>query len=283
MRPSIGPDPRMAGEPRRSFLFALGAWGIDMVQGLGALGRTLWTAVASLRAPGKAAHAVVARVVMSQILFTGFQAIAVVSAVALFLGATIIVQIQLLAPAIGGELLGQILVTVVLREVAPLGTAFLVAGRSGTAIATELGGMKVGQEVLALASLGIDPPRYLVWPRIAGVMVSVLALMAYFIVVGIAGGYMVGWLIAAPSFDALRAGVRALVWPDVPLYLVKGVGLGLLIGWFCCHWGLSVQASPTEVPQKASRAVMLTLLFCVIYNTIVTLSFYAIVGSPVPV
>lgn len=254
------------------------------MHGIGALGRTLGTAVAAARTPGGAAQAVVGRVLLSQILFTGFQALGVVSAVALFLGATIIVQIQLLAPAIGGELLGQILVTVVLREVAPLGTAFLVAGRSGTAIATELGGMKVGQEVLALASLGIDPPRYLVLPRVAGVVVSVLCLMAYFIVVGIAGGYLVGLLIAAPSFDALRAGVeRALGWPDVPLYLAKGVGLGLLIGWFCCHWGLAVQTSPTEVPQKASRAVMLTLLFCVIYNTAVTSVFYAIVGSPVPV
>lgn len=265
-------------------MFALGAWAIDLVRSWGALGHTLGDALAAARAPGVAARGVVTRVILLQILFTGFQAVGVVSAVALFLGATIIVQIQLLAPGVGGEILGQILVTVVLREVAPLGTAFLVAGRSGTAIATELGGMKVGQEVLALASLGIDPPRYLVLPRLVGVLVSVLALMAYFIVVGIAGGYLVGWLIAAPSFDALRIGVaRALVPADALLYLVKGVGLGAIIGWLCCHYGLSVQVSPTEVPQKASRAVMLTLLFCVVYDTFATIVFYAIVGSPVPV
>lgn len=129
---------------------------------MGALAHTLGDALAATRAPGAAARGVVTRVILPQILFTGFQAVGVVSAVALFLGATIIVQIQLLAPGLGGELLGQILVTVVLREVAPLGTAFIVAGRSGTAISTELGGMKVGQEGLALASLGIDPPRYLV-------------------------------------------------------------------------------------------------------------------------
>ncbi len=200
----------------------------------------------------------VVRVVLSQILFTGYQSVAVVSAVALFIGATIILQIQLLAPAVGGELLGQVMVAAVLRELAPLGTAFLVAGRSGTAIATELGGMKVGQEVLALASLGIDPPRYLVLPRLLGVMVSVLALMAYFIVVAIAGGYLVAWLITAPSFDAMRAGVALALMPaDAVLYVAKGLGLGVLIGWLCCHYGLSVQISPTEVPQQASRAVML--------------------------
>ena len=97
-------------------------------------------------------------------------------------------------------------------------------------------------------------------------------------------GYLVSWLITAPSFDTLRGGVaRALLPADAILYVVKGLGLGVLIGWFCCHHGLSVQGSPTEVPQKSSRAVMLTLLFCVIFNTLATLLYYAIVGSPVPV
>ena len=284
VRPSTGIDPRTAAPERKTWLFALGAWGIEVVRSLGALGHTLWDALWSWRTPGAAAHAVVVRVVLSQILFTGYQSVGVVSAVALFIGATIILQIQLLAPAVGGELLGQVMVAAVLRELAPLGTAFLVAGRSGTAIATELGGMKVGQEVLALASLGIDPPRYLVLPRLLGVMVSVFALMAYFIVVAIAGGYLVAWLITAPSFDALRAGVAIALMPaDAILYVAKVLGLGVLIGWLCCHHGLSVQISPTEVPQKASRAVMLTLLFCVIYNTLATVVFYAIVGSPVPV
>ena len=282
MRASIGIDPRTPQE--KGWLFRLGAWGIDGVRSLGAVGRTLGTALAAWWAPGRAAHGVVKRVLLAQILYTGFQSVGLVSAVALFLGATIILQIQLLAPGIGGDLLGQILVAAVLRELAPLATSFLVAGRSGTAIATELGGMRVGQEVLALASMGIDPARYIVLPRIVASVVSVLALMAYFIVVAIAGGYLVAWLITAPNFDALRAGVeRALMPADALLYLAKGLGLGLLIGWLCCHFGLSVRVSPTEVPQRASRGVMLTLLFCVIYNTVATIVFYAIVGSPVPV
>jgi phospholipid/cholesterol/gamma-HCH transport system permease protein len=285
VRPSLGHDPRTAAKKEEpSWLFGLGAWGIGRVHALGAIVRTLATALASWWTPGSAARAVIVRVMLAQVMFTGFQAISVISVVALSIGATIIIQIHLLAPAMGGELLGQILVTVVLREMAPLGTAFLVAGRSGTAIATELGRMKVGQEVLALASLGIDPPRYIVLPRVVGVVVSVFALMAYFIVVGIAGGYLVGWLITEPSFDAVRMGVaRALVIHDIPFYLVKGLGLGVLVGWLCCHYGLSVQVSPTEVPQKAGRAVMLTLLCCVIFNTLVTIGFYALVGPPVSV
>jgi len=70
-----------------------------------------------------------------------------------------------------------------MRELAPLLTAIVVAGRSGTAMATELGNMKVNSEVLALSSLGIDPPRYIVLPRLVASIVSVLVLMIYFSVV----------------------------------------------------------------------------------------------------
>jgi phospholipid/cholesterol/gamma-HCH transport system permease protein len=206
-----------------------------------------------------------------------------VSVIALFIGATIIIQTGIMAPATTGEMLGKILVAVVVRELAPLATAIVVAGRSGTAIATELGNMKVNSEVLALASLGVDPMRYVVLPRLIGTVVSVLALMVYFSVVAIAGGYWVSLLLISPSFDALRAGfAEALLPADLALYLIKGVGLGTLVGWVCCHYGLQVQTSPTEVPQKASRAVVYSLLGCVVFNTAVTAAFYWAVGSPVP-
>ena len=53
------------------------------------------------------------------------------------------------------------------------------------------------------------------------------------------------------------------------------------MGWLSCHYGLEVRVSPTEVPQKASQAVIMTLLTCVIYNAMVTAGFYMIVGPPV--
>lgn len=282
MRPSVGFDPRTSPRTPTSVLFAIGAWGLAILRSWGGVVRTTATALASVVTPGRAASDVVKRVVFLQIYFTGAQALGVLSAVALFLGATIIVQMALLAPGLGGDVMGRILVTVVLREVAPLGTAFLLAGRSGTAIATELGSMRADQEVLALASLGIDPPRYLVLPRLIGMVVSTLTLMAYFIVVGIAGGYLVAHLFTAPSFDALRVGVaQALVPADALLYVVKGLGLGVIIGSVCAHFGLRVRVSPTEVPQQASRAVMWTLLLVVIYDSVCTIVFYAFVGSPV--
>jgi phospholipid/cholesterol/gamma-HCH transport system permease protein len=282
VRPSAFFDPRVAGQASaRRVVAGVGARAIELARASAGALATLGGALRSVFAPGRAARDVVRRVVLMQILFTGVQALTLVSVIALFIGATIIIQVGNVAPATPGDLLAKILVAVVLREMAPLGTAIVIAGRSGTAIASELGGMKVGAEILALSSLGIDPPRYVVWPRLVGVIVSVLTLMVYFSVVAIVGGYLVSLPIFPSSFGALRAGfAETLGPPDLLLFLGKGVGLGTIVGWAACHFGLQVSVSPTEVPQMASRAVVTSLLACVVFNTAATAAFYWVVGSP---
>ena len=66
---------------------------------------------------------------------------------------------------------------------------------------------------------------------------------------------------------------------DLPLIFIKTIGLGGIVGWLCAYYGLDVGASPTEVPQKASRAVVQTLLTCIAYNTFVTVLFYWLMGG----
>jgi phospholipid/cholesterol/gamma-HCH transport system permease protein len=171
----------------------------------------------------------------------------------------------------------------VLRELAPLITAIVVAGRSGTAIATELGNMKVNSEVLALSSLGIDPMRYIVLPRIVGCVISVVALMIYFTIVSLSAALVLGVWSSGVSLSSFRQGVAGSVMPhDLALFFAKGVGLGTIVGWLPCHFGLGVKSSPTEVPQQASRAVVNSLLGCVVYNTALTAAFYWVVGPPLP-
>jgi len=245
------------------------------------LAETLLGALASPFAPGNAARSVASRLAIRQVFFTGFEALPLVSVIALFVGATVVIQMQIMAAQLPGEIIGRIIVAAVLRELAPLTTAVIVAGRSGTAIATELGNMKANAEILALSSLGIDPLRFVVWPRMMGAIVGVMVLTVYFGIIAITSGYVTGVVMGA-SFAALQAGFsEALVRGDIVLFFLKCGGLGLLVGWLSCHYGLEVRVSPTEVPQKASQAVIMTLLTCVIYNAMVTAGFYMIVGPPV--
>src|SRR5215217_1705358 len=95
-------------------------------------------------------------VITRQILFTGVDALPVVSVIALLLGIIVISQAATQLPKVGaGDMLGNIVVVVLIRELGPLLTAFVIVARSGTAITTELGNMRVGQEVTALEIMGI--------------------------------------------------------------------------------------------------------------------------------
>ena len=264
-----------------SFLGRLGGSALEAAHETVALFQTLLGALASPFAPGKAASAVCSRIATRQVFFTGFQALPLVSAIAAFVGATFVLQVQLLSGALNTEMVGKILVAVMLRELAPLVTAIVVAGRSGTAIATELGNMQVNDEILGLASMGIDPMRFIVMPRILACIVSVLVLTVYFGALAIVAGYLVGTALGA-GVENMRAGFSNALLPwDLPLFVSKGLSLGVLVGWLCCHFGLKAEASPTEVPRRASYAVVMTLLACVATNALITLTFYWIVGPPV--
>jgi len=241
---------------------------------------TLFEALRAPFIPGVEARKVGSGLAVRHIFYSGFQALPLVSLIAALVGASIMLQMKIMAAAVPGELMGQILVATILRELAPLTTATIVAGRSGTAIATELGNMRVNTEVLALSSMGIDPSRFIVWPRLIGCTVSVLVLTVYFGMIAILSGCIMGLTLGASSFADLQVGFStALTRADILLYMVKCAGLGTLVGWLCCHYGLSVEGSPTEVPEKASRAVIMSILACVAYNTAVTAAFYWLQSS----
>jgi len=152
----------------------------------------------------------------------------------------------------------------------------------GHGVATELGNMKVSSEILALTSLGIDPPRFIVLPRLVASVVSVLVLMVYFAATALAGTALMAVAIANIGLGAFQSALSgALTLYDLGLFVVKGVGLGAIVGWLSCHYGLEVKSSPTEVPQMASRAVVRSLLGCVAYNTLATALFYWTVGQSI--
>ncbi len=282
MRSTLPYDPRSDVFREASWVERIGRRAISSLSETLALFGTLKDAVLSDFAPGVAAKRLVHGIMMTQVMFTGVQALSLVSVIGLLIGASIIIQTNMMMPA-DGELIGRVLVAVVLRELAPLITAIVVAGRSGTAIATELGNMKVNSEVLALSSLGIDPLRYVVLPRMVGCVVSVVALMIYFSIVSLSAAFAIGILATGASLSSFQQGVSGSVMPhDLALFFAKGLGLGTIVGWLSCHFGLQVNSSPTEVPQQASRAVVMSLLGCVVYNTALTAGFYWLVGPPLP-
>jgi phospholipid/cholesterol/gamma-HCH transport system permease protein len=213
-------------------------------------------------------------VLYRQIYFTGVQALFVVAAIGLVLGLAIVTQVSSLAGRTT-DLAGRVLVWVVVRELGPLFAAIIVIARSGTAVAAELGSMKVGGEIRYLRAMGIPAVRYLVVPRIAGVTTSLLALLFFFQGIAVLGGLALGWLLLDLPFLAQIDTVAAtLSFFDVSISLAKGLVFGLIIAAAACYHGLRVGASITEVPQAATRAVIEALILVVVVNGAITVASF---------
>jgi phospholipid/cholesterol/gamma-HCH transport system permease protein len=215
-------------------------------------------------------------VVMSQIYFTGFEAIPLISMLALATGGIIILQSTVQLSLLGGaSMLGNLLIVVIVREVGPLVTALIVIARSGTAVASEIGNMRVNREIEALEAMGINPLSYIVFPRIVGGVVSVLCLAFYFNVVALAGGFLVTRLIHDMPFLYYSSSIlESLSFADLGLFLLKNGFSGLIIFVVACYQGFLVKQSSHEVPQVTTRAVMNSIIYVTGFNLTVTILFY---------
>jgi len=149
-------------------------------------------------------------VLLKQIYFTGLEAWKIIVVVALILGTVIVSQVVGLVGTDNGSLTGKVLVWVVLRELAPLLTAMIVIARSGTAIATELGSMKINREIDTLELMGIPAERYLILPRIMGVTTSICFLTAYFVLTSFIGSFLIVSVGRHIPYDQFLQGISLL-------------------------------------------------------------------------
>ena len=247
-------------------------WGANLYL-LAVAWTALWMALRPKYWP-KPARNVLAR----QILFTGVDAWRFMSLIALLVGVAIVVQAQVLLKSLGqSALLGPVLVTVVVRALGPLLTNFVVIGRSGNAMATELANMKINGEVYLLDAQGIDPFIYLVMPRVIGAAISIFCLNIIFIVMSFLSGYVSGALMGVSGGDPdlfMKSVFGALHPADVFNLVAQSFVPGLLMGAICCIEGLSVQSAVTEVPQATSRAVMRSTAALFITSAIVSVMTY---------
>ena len=217
------------------------------------------------------------RIVLArQILFTGVDALGLVSLVALLAGVGVVTQAQVWLGQ--SDIVGALLVAVILRELGPLLVNFIVIARSGTAVATELAGMRVRGEIDVLDAQGMDPFVYLILPRVAGMALSVLALVVCFVAISLAGGYLFGVLLGvargtpAQFMDAVFG---AITPRDVPAFLVKTLLPPALTAAICCIEGLGVGNSVNEIPQAGTRAVVRSLAASLVVGVLASVLFYA--------
>ena len=213
-----------------------------------------------------------------QVLSIGVEPLWFVGAVAVFVGISVVVQLTFWVGEAGqSQLLGPLLVAVVARELGPVLINLIVIVRSGSAMTTELGVLKINGEVRALEAQGSDPFLQLVMPRVLGTAVSTFCLTIVFILVAFASGYLFAAWMGIGNRDLLLFAdtvSRAVQPKDIFNILAKSILPALFASASCCIGGLGVGGSVTEIPQATQRALTRSVAGLFVISAVVSLLTY---------
>lgn len=160
------------------------------------------------------------------------------------------------------------------RELGPLMTAVVLAGRSGSAFAAEIGTMKVNEEVAALNTMGLDPVRFLAVPRVLAGIVVTPVLTVYAMVIGIAGGFAVMLMLGFPLAALTNQLAGSLTVDDVVAGLIKSVFFGAVVAGVGCMRGLQTGAGAAAVGDATTRSVVTSIFFIVVLDAIFAVIYY---------
>ena len=201
--------------------------------------------------------------VRDQIYFLGNYSLAIIAVSGLFVGFVLSLQGYYTLQRYGSaEALGLLVALSLVRELGPVVTALLFAGRAGTALTAEIGLMKAGEQLSAMEMMAVDPIRRILAPRFWGGMIAMPLLAAVFSAVGIMGGWMVGVLmigIDAGSFwSQMQGGVD--VWRDVGNGVIKSFVFGVTVTFVALYQGFESQPTPEGVSRATTRTVVVASL-----------------------
>ncbi len=206
----------------------------------------------------------------------GVDSLPIVSLVSLFIGMILALQTAYIMQKMSSEIyIASIVAVSLTRELGPVITALIVAGRSGAGITAELGTMAVTEQVDALATLGSNPIKYLVVPRYLSLtfMLPVLTLFAN--AIGIFGGYLICvYRLSIRSSLYLNMTFQTLVYKDLFTGLVKTIFFGMIIALVACFEGLNVRGGAEGVGKATTKSVVNTFIMIIVADCFFTALFY---------
>lgn len=213
---------------------------------------------------------------INQCYFLGFQSISIVLLTSLFTGMVISLESAVQAVQFGvGTLVGGAVAFASVRELGPMLTAVVVAGRVGAAIAAELGSMVVTEQIEALTSMGLEVPRFLVLPRLLALVITLPLLTVFADVVSIAGGMWIAQTYAHIATDTFISSARqAIGFEDVLKGLFKAVVFGAIIALVGAYQGLRTRGGAAGVGVSTTGAVVLSIIMIFISNFVMSLVLF---------
>ena len=230
------------------------------------------------------------RNIIMQTFFTGVEVFPVLFVVATLFGAITIIEAMSMMGRMGfSDFVGSMIVIVTIRDLGPILTAFLIAGRSGSSLTTYIGSMVINYEVDALATMGVNPIRFLVMPSLIGGCIAMLIMNIFFSASAICAGFLVTksaiYLAGITGVSADMTNIQ-LTWSylsteilnaidlsDFIFIIVKPLVFGAIITTNACYQALNIQRDVRQVPKAVSRSVIKSFLYVVVADMVIS-TFY---------
>ena len=272
---ALSPEQVAPGEPGERLLIAIGRYVVrsarDLVHGLAFLGRSIITLGADLAHPPRLRPISIVRHVYE----TGITAMPIVALIAFLISVIIAYMSAQQLRGLGADIYVVDLVAIgVLRELGVLLTSVIVAGRSGSAFAAELGSMKLNEEVDALIATGADPFELLVLPRVLGLVIALPLLTVIADLVGLSGGALLcRLLLDMPLTQYVNRVEYALSPTTFWVGIIKAPVFALLIALAGCYRGMQVRGSARELGHLVTVAVVQAIFLVILADALFAVLF----------
>ncbi len=218
------------------------------------------------------------RLVSDQILFVGNYSFVIITVSGLFVGFVLGLQGYYTLTRYGSEqALGLLVALSLTRELGPVITALLFAGRAGTSLTAEIGLMKAGEQLSAMEMMAVDPLRRVIAPRLWAGIIAMPILATIFTAVGVLGGYLVGVpLIGVDSgafWSQMQGGVD--LFDDIANGFIKSIVFGVAVPFIALYQGYESKPTPERVSQATTRTVVLSSLAVLALDFLLTAMMFS--------
>jgi phospholipid/cholesterol/gamma-HCH transport system permease protein len=216
--------------------------------------------------------------ILEQSKKAGLDSLSIVGLISMFIGMIFAFQISYLMRQLGSEMyIASIVSLSIVRELGPVITSLVVAGRVGAAITAELGSMQVTEQVDALTSLAVNPIKYLVVPRFVALSLMLPLLTLYADIIGILGGWMICvFKLGIPSRMYMSIAFESLQIKDISTGLLKTLFFGMIIAFVSCYEGFNVEGGAAGVGKATTRSVVVSFILIIACDCFFTALFYFI-------
>jgi phospholipid/cholesterol/gamma-HCH transport system permease protein len=249
----------------------LGETFLEIIRSLGRAGTFIATAVALIFIPPYKPYRLI-----KQIRFMGVNSTFIVLLTGIFTGMVLGIQGYYSLNKFAAEsLLGPIVALSLIRELGPVLSALMITARAGSALAAEIGIMRITEQIDALEMMALNPIRYLVVPNILAGIIVFPILTVFFDLVGIFGGYLVGVRMLGLSEGSYFGEIRNMVdMQDISIGFYKSISFGIIVNWVCCFKGYFTGYGAEGVSKATTQAVVISSVLILVWDYFMASFFF---------